>query len=505
MAIFSAIKNEKSNIAINAVAGSGKTTTIVEACKLLNLPEREIKFLAFNKAIAKELSDKLAGVAEVSTSHSFGYSVLRKVYNNPRMRKYVKLDERKWSRYIKTNLLQLSSLITPDTPANRITGFVANCCKLLDLARYNLVQSGEVAKLNAIVDEHNINLLFDEVNVVNILLAEAYKMPANLLIDYTDMIVLPLAHKDKIPEYKFVFVDECQDLNAAQRELMLCAARSGRFIAVGDRNQAINGFAGADCESFDKIAALPNTIELPLSVNYRCGSNMIRLAQEIVPQIAAHDGAIEGEISRVNKLTKELFRANDMVLCRTSAPIVGLAMNLIASGITAVVKGKDIAKALTQLVDNANTESIESVLDYLDGEKTKLLKVIMKERKCDEQTARETMRYTNLADRCQCIKNICQYSIRDTTELKGYIDRLFDEENVRNAVVCSTVHKSKGLEADRVIIALPHKLPLVWRDQKSWQFEQELNLKYVALTRAKNELVFLDVEERDLLGGMGDE
>ena len=55
------------------------------------------------------------------------------------------------------------------------------------------------------------------------------------------------------------------------------------------------------------------------------------------------------------------------------------------------------------------------------------------------------------------------------------------------------------LESDRVVILLPNKLPLSWKGQKPWQFQQEMNLKYVALTRAKKELVFVDVELKDLL------
>ena len=53
--IFDAVQNGSDNIAINAVAGSGKTTTIVAACKRLNLDERKVIFLAFNKLITEEL------------------------------------------------------------------------------------------------------------------------------------------------------------------------------------------------------------------------------------------------------------------------------------------------------------------------------------------------------------------------------------------------------------------------------------------------------------------
>ena len=497
--IFNFIENNDGNLAINAVAGSGKTTTIVSACKRLNLHERDVKFLAFNKLIADELKVKLNGYADVSTLHAFGFSVLKKLYNFPQYKMYVKVDNWKYQKYVKQNVYSLSNIITPDTSAAKVWGFCCNVQKLFDLARVNLIQHGEKKKLQNLCDEHNLINLFDEVNVCDILLEDAYEMPKDLVIDYVDMIVLPLFHKDAIPTFKFVFIDECQDLNTAQRELMLCAAKNGRFIAVGDRNQAINGFAGADCNSFDKIASLPNTMELPLSVNYRCGKNMVRLAQELVPQIQAHNGAIKGEINHVNELTTDLFRENDMVLCRTSAPLVGLCMKLIQSGITAVVKGKDIAQDLKILIENANTKNIDQVLAYLNNEKEKLVATIKNDRKCTEAEAKQAQKYLNLEDRCKCIENICLYSIKDTMQLKSYIDKLFTDDKVENAVMLSTAHKSKGLEANRVLILLPNKLPLKWPHQLEWQMKQELNLKYVALTRARKELIFIDMEEQDLL------
>ena len=497
--IFKAVETRKENIAINAVAGSGKTTTIVSACKRLRLNEHDVKFLAFNKLIADELKTKLKGYADVSTLHAFGFEVLKSIYNHPQYKQYIKVDSWKYIKYVKDNIFSLSSLISNDTPQAKVYGFCFNVQRLFDLARVNLIQHGEVKKLRDLCDEHNIVTLYDEVSVCNILLADAYTMQRNLIIDYVDMIVLPLFHKKHIPTFKYVFIDECQDLNTAQRELMLCAAKGGRFIAVGDRNQAINGFAGADCNSFDKIANIPNTIELPLSVNYRCGKNMVELAKEIVPHIEAHKDAIKGVITRVDSITCDLFRPNDMVLCRTSAPLVALCMKLIEKGITAVVKGKDIAQGLKNLVENANSDNITEVLEYLEAEKEKMIALIRSERKCSVEDAKNASKYINLEDRCKCIENICLYSIRDTKHLKSYIDKMFTDDRVENAVMLSTAHKSKGLEADRVLIILPSKLPLTWKGQLDWQLVQENNLKYVAITRAKKELVFVDTTEGELL------
>lgn len=497
--IFDEVENGTSNIAINAVAGSGKTTTIVAACKRLHQPSNKVCFLAFNKLIADELKEKLKGFAEVSTLHAFGFRILKKLYNAPQYHQYIKVDSWKIQKYVRSNIQHLSNIITPSTDAIKVYAFSLNVQRLYDLARVNLIETGEKDKLQMLCDEHNIITLFDEVNVVDILLGDAYRMPRDLVIDYVDMIVLPLFHVEHIPHYKYVFIDECQDLNRAQRELMLNAAKGGRFIAVGDRNQAINGFAGADCNSFDKIANIENTIELPLSVNYRCGTNMVKLAQTIVPHIKAHQGAIAGKISHVDAISKDLFKENDMVLCRTSAPLVGLCMKLIESGITAVVKGKDIALSLKCLIDNANTNSIQDILAYLENEKQKMIAIIKADRKCSDEDAKKTSKYQKLEDNCKCIENICLYSIKDANELKYYIDKMFTDERVKNAVMLSTAHKSKGLEANRVLILLPDKLPLTWPNQKPWQLEQENNLRYVAITRARKELIFVDVTENALV------
>jgi superfamily I DNA/RNA helicase len=499
--IFDSIENKDSNIVINAVAGSGKTTTIVEACKRLEEDERNVIFLAFNNHIADKLKVELKGYAQASTLHSFGFSILKRLYNFPEYGMKIKVDDWKYRKYVMNNIFNLSSLIKPDTDAARIYGFCCNVAKLFSLARVNLIKHSDkdLSKLRNLCDEHNMITLYDEVNVVNILLANAYKMPKDLVIDYTDMIVLPLFHKDAIPSYKFVFIDECQDLNMAERELMLCASRNGRFVAVGDRRQAINGFAGADCLSFDRIAAQEDTIELPLSVNYRCGKKMIELAQDIVPQIEAHNGAINGEISETKELTKSLFKSNDMVLCRKAAPLVGICMKLIESGVTAIVKGKDIGEDLKNIVAGANTKNIKEVLSYLEDEKQKVVNAVREQRKCTEAEAKNSMRYINFADRCKCIENICQHSIKNANELKSYIDRIFSDDNVKNAVILSTVHKAKGLEANRVIILLPDKLPLKFPRQKEWELKQEMNLKYVALTRAKKELIFVNLTESELV------
>ncbi|MBE2195619.1 MAG: ATP-binding domain-containing protein [Anaerolinea sp.] len=79
-------------------------------------------------------------------------------------------------------------------------------------------------------------------------------------------------------------------------------------------------------------------------------------------------------------------------------------------------------------------------------------------------------------------------------ELNQYIEDLFSDE--KSGVWLSTVHRAKGLESNRVVILQYNRLPLYWKEQHEFEAVQEENLLYVALTRARQELVLVS-KERD--------
>ena len=104
----------------------------------------------------------------------------------------------------------------------------------------------------------------------------------------------------------------------------------GRIIAVGDPAQSIYQFRGADSE------AIPNFIDklraktLPLSVTYRCPKSVVRLAQEVVPDIEAAPGAPEGTVRKYS-LKNFLNRLNPEIsfLSRTNAPLIKYCLKLL--------------------------------------------------------------------------------------------------------------------------------------------------------------------------------
>lgn len=264
---------------------------------------------------------------------------------------------------------------------------------------------------------------------------------------------------------------------------------------VGDgilTHNCINGFAGSDIEGFNTLIELAHH-ELPLSICYRCGKRIITEAQSIIPYIEPFDKQIDGEV--VHQRNLRGLENGDMVICRKSAPLVSVCLKLIANGRSAQVKGRDIADGLKSIVKKAKTNDIEKMLDKIQREITKVanrLNRVGYDGKLEEQP-----QYINIVDKIECIQAISD-SCEDVEELMQKLDTLFTDTKSGNVITLSTIHKAKGLEADNVYILLPDCLPMRYKGQQPWEFEQEMNLKYVAITRAKKRLVWVDLTQLEL-------
>lgn len=252
-------------------------------------------------------------------------------------------------------------------------------------------------------------------------------------------------------------------------------------------HNCIYGFAGADSESFNILKKIPNTVKLPLSVCYRCDADIISLAKEIVPQIEARDGAPSGEVNRDCKMAD--IQDGDMVLCRLSAPLVKLCMKYIGSGVKAYVKGRDIGTNLINMIKKTNRKQIKDVEERLQKELSRIVGKVVTRQKCTEQEARESDVYKNYEDKVKAIEVLSE-GLTTAKEVIDRIDTIFSDGN-KSGICLSTIHKSKGLEADRVFIICEDKLYFKPCMNVPWMAEQEKNLVYVAYTRAKHFLGFV--------------
>ena len=497
--IFDFIQHGNGNAVINALAGSGKTSTIVNAVKLIPSTCNAL-FIAFNKEIVKELEKKLEGVknVQVKTLHSLGFLMIRRNLGTN-----IEIDEYKYRTFIKKNIKQLSSADFDKMTTKLIQQYTDNVIQLCDLGRYNLAQCEK--DLLQVSARHDIPIIDDECDaVLNVL---KWGKENTTSIDFTDMVWLPyeLTLNPIGLQYDYIFIDECQDLNAAQRELFLrCFRRGTRFIAVGDKKQAIYSFAGADAKSFAKLQSLPNTTTLPLPISYRCPKKVVNLANQFVDTMECREGAPDGEIVH-NVSIKDIYDG-DMVLCRTKMPLIKLYMRYLRMGVKSYVRGQDIGLNLLRMVDKTEQIMLNVSLQK-DGVFARLYDDLFEERNrlmikrgMDLEDATLSNQIMNKYDSIKALEILAE-GLTSARDLHDRIENVFAES--ADGVCLSTIHKAKGLEANNVYILCKTLMPSRLATQ-DWEKEQEQNLMYVAYTRAKYKLGFVSETEISPSAGMID-
>lgn len=497
-AIFDWIVNGSGNAVVIAVAGSGKSTSMVRT--LTYIPERaSVLMLAFGADAAADLRDKIVKLAaetergmgnvQARTFHSLGLSAVAKRLGVST--KALKTDDKKVRKLARAGW---------DEDTFKLYGTF--CCGLVNLAKgegIGALVPDEEQRWMDLVEHHDLTLEAEEANVGRaVALARGLMKLSNEAalkggIDYADMLYLPILWKLTLFGNAWVIVDEAQDSNPVRRCLAYMAMSKhprfpGRLIAVGDPKQSIMGFTGATSDAIERIKAKFRAIELPLTVSYRCPKAVARRAQGIVPYFEVHEDAPEGEELDL-KLDDAipLLGARDAILCRNSAPLVGLAYKLMSQGIACRLLGSEIGQGLIELIDQMGARTVDGLMDkleaYRERETTKLRK------------KEEDVKANAVEDRVSCIFTFAETmreGERTISALVKRIENLFADKT--GVLTLCTAHKSKGKEWPNVAILEPELMP--GRARKDWQADQEQNLIYVAITRAQERLIWIETERR---------
>ncbi len=469
--IFQFVETGTGNAVVQAVAGSGKSTTIVECMKRIPAGKTAI-FLAFNKAIAEEL--KARGV-NARTFHSLTYGPVTQA------RKARTIDAAKLRSVFQGKV--------SGEDAFNYTSFVTRMVGLGRQAGIGCLVADTPAAWNDLVDQHEIELENENAEY-----GRAIELCSNLLtwsnadqrVDFDDLLYFAVRDGLTLAKFDFVFVDEAQDTNAIQRAILRKILKpTSRLIAVGDKAQAIYGFRGADSESLNLIAEEFGCINLPLTVSYRCPQKVVEFAQTYCAEIEASETAAQGEVVAMGTawaLTD--LKPNDLLICRTSRPLISLAYRFLKNKIRARIMGREIGQGLKALVTKMNAKGIDALLTKLEGwEMREVERAIAK---------RQEARVEAISDKAQalyCLIEELPETERTIPGLLAVIDSLFAD--TKDAIVLATIHKAKGLEAERVFWLNSSQCPAKWA-KNAWQRQQELNLCYVAITRAKQTLVLIE-------------
>lgn len=496
---------------IEARAGTGKTTTLVEGLKVVKgLPTRitpspqqkavwdclalsagaqSICFVAFNRSIAEELKTRVPQGCEAMTMHSLGLKAVTKAFGRVECNSYVVPD-------LISELLQrdIRELRTHKPVLLKATEELVSLCKM------NLVDPSQPEALAELAAYYEVdtNGSRDEIFALVPRVLEACKQPKGR-INFDDMIWLPIILDLPMFKYDLLLVDEAQDLNRCQQALAMKAG--SRLVLCGDPRQAIYGFAGADSKAMERkeefLKATPRgCVHLPITVTRRCGKAIVAEACKYVPDFEAHADNGPGKVSEAayptDKDGKErkdnytgLAADGDMVLCRVNAPLVSQCFRFLKAGRKAQIQGRDIGQGLISTIKKMKANGIIDLTAKLDDWSDKELK---KERaKKFPNEARMIM----VTDRMDCLA--CFIAGCDTVdEVIRKIESVFTDDKSSPGIKLSSIHKAKGLEAKRVFFLRPKGGECPHPMAKSaWQKDQELNLCYVAITRAIEELVYV--------------
>jgi len=471
--IYKQFQETKYNINISAVAGSGKTTVLVKLLEYVP-DDKSAIFLAFNNSIVDELRQRTPereGIT-VSTLHSYGWRGILMAYGS----KQAKLNPDKLIGKVE------KALKGKEYHEGRKGYYFYIIPKIVDLMRCNLIEPEEedivemLEKYNIDVGEFELKLAIEVFNLSN---ADKRQF------DFMDMIYQPIFDKHiRLKKYDYVFCDESQDFSLAQHEIIKKAiARGGRLVTVGDKQQSIYGFAGADVNSYERLASLNGeSLQLPLSVSYRCAKAIVLEAQKYVPEIFFAPNADEGEV--INGSLQDI-RDGDWVICRNLKPLVVTYLWLLKSKVKSKIRGKDLGNGIISLVNKTGTKTLNGLSVMLENECEKCRKKLIKKGIKYPEKHPSLINLMEQVDVIQFLSN----EVNSISELKTMICNIFSDDT--EGILLSTIHKSKGLENHKIFFILPELIPSQYATQ-DWQIEQEYNLKYVGITRAKKSLVYVN-------------
>lgn len=450
-AVIKEIAEGKGNLIVDAVAGSGKSTVIVQGAALLPNPN-VIKFLVFNVEAASELIKR--GV-NASTFHSMLVPMCPYELNTSKTFALLKL--------VRKDLLPATARYI------RLLGFGKNAGIGADPELPNIPDSWE-----EVLAHYGVDTSPHEIENLRELLDMSVVHMAKLGADFDDLLWLAARGDIDLPRYETLFIDEAQDTNGLQRAIIMrYRLRGTRIIAVGDQGQALYGFRGAGTDSMNQLQKLLQAKRLPMLYSYRCLPGVSSFARNYgMVKSAPHLQG--GEVINVKyKWEPGNFPDSCYVVSRTNATITGVAIKLVVAG--KLVNVRNYSKsAVARVLKDGNVDK------WLADEVRKA------------RLAQDYVREQEAQDTAESVRMLLNVGVQ-LNLTPPQIAARFTSTNPK-AIQLLTIHGIKGLEAD-VVVWVNHEHKCLPEKPKKWQEQQEVNAQYVAATRARRKLVIIKTSE----------
>ncbi|SEW55858.1 UvrD-helicase domain-containing protein [Chitinophaga arvensicola] len=464
------------DIKINAVAGSGKTTTIIEYAKTRPAHSR-ILYLAFNKSVKLDAARKFKACGlsnvKVETAHSLAYKkiIFRDGYTvNPHGYKTHEIAD----------LLEIAGRGEKHGKyiiANHINKFISYFCNSNEPNIYSLDY------LDVVTDSK-----------ARAFVKTCYEYIQNQAADFIQKMedgVIPVTHDfylkkfqlehPRLP-YDYILFDEGQDASAAMLDVFL--RQRATKVIVGDTHQQIYGWRYA-VNSLEKT----DFRQFHLSTSFRFGQDIAALAEEVL-KYKTHFTAYE-PIAITGKGKEEKVK--------TIAVIARTNLGLLLRAIEYIIDRDDIKHVYFEgnLNSYAYADDGTSLYDVLNlfNKKHHLIRDSLVKQMTDIADLEEYIEHTEDIQLATMLEIVKEHG----NDIPGIIRKIkskhvANEEKDKAQVIFSTVHRCKGMEYDHIILVddfiteerLKKNIKEHGEKVNTQKLNEEVNLLYVAVTRTRN-------------------
>jgi len=450
-----------SNLMIQALAGTGKTSTLEMVAAQSKL--KPLLYLVFNKRNADEAEKRLSSEVTVRTFNSLGH----RIWADFRSRR-LKVNARKTNDILKSIIDEVKD----KTAKNELWDVFYDIVNAVQRAKAlgyvppdkfpTSLKPITRADFHKSLEEDPDDLVSDLIDAV---LTKSIVRSFEGEIDFNDQIYMPALFGGRYPQFPRTLVDEYQDLNPVNHILLNKCVGTRNLIGVGDMYQNIYAFRGARARGMQEACVAYKMDTLPLSISFRCPSEIVKHVHWRVPEFKwTKEG---GSVEVLESLEASDIPADAAIICRNNAPLLSAALRLLGKGRSISLAGSDIGPKLLAILKKLGPESLGR--DAVLAEITEWY-----ERKKEKNSS-------TAADMAECLRVFANTG-NDLGQAIRYAEHLFAQEGT---IRLMTGHKSKGLEFQTVY----HLSPYLCRDD-----EQDQNLRYVISTRSMNRLFEVDLE-----------
>lgn len=526
------LNNPQSNMLVNALAGSGKSTT---ACMLSEHSKTSDLYIAFNASVVEEFKKKIKNPkTKVMTMHSLAYSIMLynveqeskdsgekpKGFGSQRSKRTVSLDNFKPHKILDEEITKRYGRYIEF--AKRVF-LKDNYVNLYNLCRLTLTDMSSNKDVSRLIDDHVLFLYYGDegysapdiseiTSTLKILDTKSrQQFETQGVIDFTDMLWITfnkLKYDNwEVPYwalYTNIYCDEVQDFSNIQLNFLKFIKRTkGRYVFIGDFHQAIYNFAGANAQAFNQIPKMFAPVEtFDLPICYRCAkSHLSRVNREYGIPILPCDDAPMGFVKTIDKnKISEYAKAGDMVISRKNKWIAEVVLDLARNGTPIFIEDKEMVEAIKRQILSSKCTSVGTLEKFLQkvisNYNKKLFEIVSKkvregghEEEHLEAVAEANSKIDNTSFLLEILEGYLENhaSSDSVSKFSNFIDKLLNTTPSPNCVRLCSIHKAKGLEATNVFVLNEAKINYDFRNSKE-QNIQEKNLSYIATTRAKEGL-----------------